>query len=351
MKAANSGGSIDIFGDIGGYGVNFQSFARQLESLGLGAGDELNIRISSDGGDVYQGFAIYQILALHPANKIITVMGLAASMASVIFMAGDERIMPANATLMIHNPVGQIVGESEEIVAFGEGVAKMKSNIAQAYSDATGGKLTVQRATALMNRQSWLGADEALTLGLATEVIGAAKIAAKFDLSRYPNVPANVAASIQRKERPMPKSKNQREEFDFEGTNGQHASRDTVRAEVIAQQTEITNLCALAGQPALAAKFVEDDLTVSEVVAELTTIKAGGKSDYVKVGAAATKKASGRMTASERTAERDLQRRGGDEVSARQNLNAERAETGVAAVLDPTAIWNKWNGAGTAKAA
>src|SRR5690606_17029031 len=110
-------GQIAIYGDIGAFGVTANDFRNALE--GLGDVDELHINITSDGGDISTGYAIFNMLSRHLSKKIITVDALAASMASVIFMAGDERVMPKNSMLMIHNPWGGIIGSSDEIISFG----------------------------------------------------------------------------------------------------------------------------------------------------------------------------------------------------------------------------------------
>ena len=314
MRAANGNGAINIFGDIGGWGVDFRSFQAQLDALGVGAGGELKVNLNSDGGDVYQGFAIYQALAMHPASKTITVMGLAASMASVVFMAGDKRVMPKNSTLMIHNPVGSISGQADEIVSFGEGVAEMTQKIAQVYADNSGGKLSVKAALALMDKQSWIGAEEALRLGLATEVTNPVKMAAKI-VSRHPNAPKGYA---------MTKNATAENAFDFEGVDPEilKAHADAATKGLLAQQKEVRSLCGLAGFGAdVAADFNDKGLTVAQAMAELDKMKKAGK----KPGA--------RQSA-----------QGGDaEVSARHAIG----ETDVPAVdLNPTKIWNRYNGTG-----
>lgn len=180
MRAENGVATINILGDIGGFGVTYDSFQRSLDSLGPVS--EINLRIQSDGGEVHQGFAIYNALQLHPAKKTVTVMGLAASMASVVAMAGDVRRMPKNAVMMIHNPIGGVQGNGDEIVSYGEAVNDMGSKIAQTYADASGGKLSVAKAQSLMDKQSWLGADQCLALGLCTDIIEPLKMAAHFKL-------------------------------------------------------------------------------------------------------------------------------------------------------------------------
>jgi ATP-dependent Clp protease, protease subunit len=336
MRASNGVGSINIFGDIGGYNVNFQDFARQLDQLGIGADGELKVQINSDGGDVYQGFAIYQALAMHPATKTITVMGIAASMASVVFMAGDSRIMPKNATLMIHNPVGQIAGESDEIISFGEAVGEMRQNIATAYSDASGGKLSVSKALALMDNQTWIGAERAVALGLATEVANPVKIAAKIT-SRWKN-------SANPKGTPM--SKNRASAAgdlpNFEGVDDEiHAAiTKDARESLLAQQKEVRALCSVAGLSAEIANELNDKgLTVAEAVAELDKRKKDGTLKTPPVAGQRARTNTGRAVAS--------QNADAETINARHAVDTE-ADEGLprAADLNPIKIWDRWNRTG-----
>jgi ATP-dependent Clp endopeptidase proteolytic subunit ClpP len=262
-------GTINIFGEIGGWGIDFRSFSRELDSLG--AVSELKIFIDSPGGDVFAGNAIYNALQMHPAQKTVTVMGLAASMASVIAMAGDRRIMPKNAMLMIHNPVGAIIGTSEELIAYGEAVANMRSNIAAAYVEASGGKLSEKKAYDLMDAQTWLTAEESVSYGLATEVAAPMQAAAQFDLSRYANAPKNLTTNseVATQESAMttaatpeaPKSLTEAE------------ARADERAKILATQAQVNALCKIAKRPDLAASFNEKGLTVEQAMVEIEKAK------------------------------------------------------------------------------
>jgi ATP-dependent Clp endopeptidase proteolytic subunit ClpP len=293
--------------------------------LDVGSDGELKISINSDGGDVYQGFAIYQALAMHPAKKTVTVMGLAASMASVVAMAGDTRIMPKNSVLMIHNPVGQIAGQSDEIISFGEAVGEMRQKIAQVYADASGGKLTVKAALALMDKQSWIGADEAKKLGLATKVTNPVQIAAKI-VSRHANAPKWLGATQTKGYAMTKRTDDDANAFDFEGVDPAilKAHADDARKGLVAQQKEVRALCSLAGYGAdVAADLNDKGLTVTEAMVELDKMKKAGK----KPGASA-------------------QARGGDaEVSARHAVGTD-GEPGKVIDLNPTKIWNRYNGTG-----
>jgi len=182
---------ISILNDIGMFGVTAEDFHRELRTLGKAK--KLRISISSHGGDVAAGFAIFNMLASHPAHKVVTVNGLAASMASVIAMAGDEIVMPKNSTLMIHNPWGSITGESDQIASFAEGLKIMQDNIVAAYQDRTG--LPENELRAMMDKETWLSADSAVEMGFADTIVEPVKMAASaYNLRRFSNVPTDFGS-------------------------------------------------------------------------------------------------------------------------------------------------------------
>jgi hypothetical protein len=104
---------ISIYDEIGMWGVSASAFMRDLRSMG--ELDEINLSIHSPGGDVLDGWAIYNALKNNKAKVTARVEGLAASMASVILMAADEIEIPENAYVMIHNPWGVAIGDAEEL--------------------------------------------------------------------------------------------------------------------------------------------------------------------------------------------------------------------------------------------
>ena len=89
-----------IYDEIGGWGITAAQFVRDVKALGNGP---INVRINSPGGSVFDGLAIYHYLSSR-SDVTVTVDGIAASIASIIAMAGAKRVMPASAYLMIHNP-------------------------------------------------------------------------------------------------------------------------------------------------------------------------------------------------------------------------------------------------------
>jgi ATP-dependent Clp protease protease subunit len=99
----------------------------------LGDITELNLYINSDGGDVFAGQAIYSMLKRHKAKVIVHVDGLAASIASVIAMAGDVVHMPINAMLMIHNPMTHAAGNSAEFRKIADTLDKLAESSIAVY--------------------------------------------------------------------------------------------------------------------------------------------------------------------------------------------------------------------------
>ena len=103
LKAAeaNTPAKLSIFDDIGAYGVSAKSF---LNDLGSVTQSSVDVEINSPGGDVFAGLAIYNGLRNSGKKINVKVLGLAASAASLIAMAGDTIEMPENSFMMIHNP-------------------------------------------------------------------------------------------------------------------------------------------------------------------------------------------------------------------------------------------------------
>ena len=128
---------------------------------------EIEIYINSMGGDVVEGTAIYNQLKRHPAKKTVFVDGFAASIASVIAMAGDEVIMPANTLMMVHNMTWGVYGNPEELRKAADDLETINSTGREAYLLKAGDKLTREKLTQMMDAETWLPARECVELGLA----------------------------------------------------------------------------------------------------------------------------------------------------------------------------------------
>lgn len=131
---------------------------------------EIEIYINSLGGNVVEGTAIYNQLKRHPAHKTVYVDGFAASIASVIAMAGDEVVMPANTLMMIHNMSLDVYGTSKELRKAADDLDVINSTGREAYLQKAGDKLSRERLVEMMDAETWLPARECVELGLADRI-------------------------------------------------------------------------------------------------------------------------------------------------------------------------------------
>lgn len=181
FKALENGATeIYVYDEIGFWGITAKDFARDLKELDPKG--EINLRINSPGGSVTDGIAIYNLLKNHKAKVNTFVDGLAASMASVIAMAGDTITMPENALMMIHNPWGGAMGDADELRKTADVLDKMKTALVSAYVNKTG--LADTEIAALMTAETWMTGAEALEKGFATQITDEVNLQASFDTSK-----------------------------------------------------------------------------------------------------------------------------------------------------------------------
>lgn len=188
-------------------GVGAKEFIEDLNSRGNVR--DIALRINSNGGSVFEGLAIYNVLKNHQAEITVYIDGLAASISSVIAMAGDKIIMPENALIMVHNPTGEVWGDADEMRQMADALDKVKTGIISAYREKTG--LNDEEISALMTEETWLLAAEALEKGFIDEVAGEVKMAACLDTSCFKKVPASIKNIIKKekaKESPSASPKN-----------------------------------------------------------------------------------------------------------------------------------------------
>ncbi|CAI8941372.1 head maturation protease, ClpP-related [Burkholderia ambifaria] len=170
-EAGDDVGGITINGAIGetwdGAGVTSNRIAAALRSIG--AGVPVVVNLNSPGGDFFEGVAIYNLLRQHDAEVTVNVMGLAASAASVIAMAGDKILMGDGAFLMIHNAWSVAVGNRHDFIAAAETLAPFDDAMASLYAKRSG--MSKTDAAALMDKETWISADQAIKNGMATGLL------------------------------------------------------------------------------------------------------------------------------------------------------------------------------------
>lgn len=176
---AGDTGELLLYGDIGDDGwsdVGSKEFAEGLKALGTVK--KINVRINSPGGGVFAGQAIYSSLRRHAAEITIYIDGLAASIASVIAMAGDKVIMPKNSIMMIHNPTLLTWGGADQLRKDAGILDKVRETMIAAYRDKTG--LSDEDIIELLDDETWMTAQDAVDWGFADAIEEEIKIAASI---------------------------------------------------------------------------------------------------------------------------------------------------------------------------
>lgn len=133
---------------------------------------QINIYINSYGGSVFEGTAIYSQLKRHTAQKTVYIDGFACSVASVIAMAGDKVVMPANTMMMIHNAWNMVAGNSKELRKAADDLDVIMEGNRQAYIAKSNGKITEEQLMKLLEDESWLTAKQCLEYGFCDEIAG-----------------------------------------------------------------------------------------------------------------------------------------------------------------------------------
>lgn len=164
--------SINIYGDITSYpweehgDVSAVNLSKRLEELGEVS--KIHVYINSYGGEVAEGLAIYNALKRHKAKVITYCDGFAASIASVIFMAGDKRVMSEASLLMVHNAWTVGVGNAAELRKQADDLDKITKASIEAYKAHS--NLSEDEIKALLDAETWILPEEALEYGFATKI-------------------------------------------------------------------------------------------------------------------------------------------------------------------------------------
>lgn len=231
FEAISSGATLAIFDEIGASGTEAADFRNQLGAV---SGSAISLEINSPGGDVFAGIAIYNMLKLSGKTINVRVMGVAASAASLVAMAGDTIEMPSGTFMMVHNPITAVYGNAERLRETANVLDKIGAELTAIYMRRTG--MSEAAMTALLADETWLTADEALAKGFATKVTPGIEAKASFDMTAA-KLPARIIRALQGK--------------------------------APGYAAEVEALCQIAGQPHLAARFISASLPLPRVRAAL----------------------------------------------------------------------------------
>ena len=297
-KAGKKPAVLALDEEIGFWGTQAKDFRAQLDAVD---GNELVVEINSVGGDVMAGLGIYNMLRSWAKDgKAVTtrVTGVAASIASIIALAGDKREMPKNTFAMVHQASTFAVGTADDMRDAADTLDKVDGSLRGIYMDRMG--VDEAKAKEIMAKDTWLTADESMDLGFATALIDDIKATAKFDLARAA-LPDNVAAIFKAEADPEQKPEGDDEPPDapdepevpdtpvakqieaLANTAGlqAHAATFAVACTTVAEATaritaakEIVALCAVAKRPDDAAKAIRANKSVADVRAALITAMA-----------------------------------------------------------------------------
>lgn len=180
---------VELYDEIGYWGVTAKDFRDMLAGI---TGD-FTLRINSPGGDVFDGIAIFNDLISHKGKVKVEVAGIAASIASVIAMAGDTIEIAPNAFFMVHNAWTIALGDRHDMEAMSGVLGQIDEALARTYVGRS--KVGIRSIREMMDEETWMGSAEAIDKGFADRLLKAddeqsVAAAARFDLTGvYANAP------------------------------------------------------------------------------------------------------------------------------------------------------------------
>ncbi|EFH1207373.1 TPA: Clp protease ClpP [Escherichia coli] len=274
MQAGGQGeADIYIYDEIGFWGVTAKQFISDLNVLGDIT--HINLHINSPGGEVFEGIAIFNALRNHGAGITVYVDGVAASMASLIAMAGDTVIMPENAFMMIHKPWGISGGDAEKMRTYADRLDKLESVMVPVYAQKTG--KTTDEIAVMLADETWMSGAECLAHGFADQVTPAVRAMACIQSKRteeFKKMPESIRNMITQPSDRAPCEATTTQAVTEPAPAPAAPDEETIRASVLAEQkarmSGINDLFAMFGgrYQALQAQCVADPGCSLEVARE-----------------------------------------------------------------------------------
>lgn len=174
--------TITIYGFIGDSWFGKSTSASDIVSvLEENQSKDIIINLNSGGGDAFDGIAIYNQLKRHKGKVVVNIDGFAASAASVIAMAADELYMHTGTMMMIHEASTVSWGTKKEIKATLNALEGLDSSLADIYMTRFKGER--EEIEQFIENETWFTADEAVTLGLADQIVESEKVEEKEEVT------------------------------------------------------------------------------------------------------------------------------------------------------------------------
>lgn len=183
---------VSIRGYIGEWGVTDRDFIASVDALG--DVDEINVRINSRGGEMDHALSIFNYLKTHKARVNVRVDGVAMSSGSIIAMAGDEIVMPANAIMMVHNPWTYISGNAKQLRKEADNLETFEQALVATYTARTG--KSEDEIKSLLDDDTYMTAAEAVEMGFADRVESIGKRTSAMAFASALGIPADVLAKV-----------------------------------------------------------------------------------------------------------------------------------------------------------
>lgn len=203
IKAAVAGSDtaeVSILSEIGMWGVNARQYLAEFRAI---EAPNVKVFINSPGGSVVEALAIFNGMRATGKNIEVHILGIAASAASYIAMAGHKIVMPANTMMFIHNPINAVYGNAEDMREMADILDKFGSILTDTYAKRFKGEAKV--LDQLLAAESYLTAAECLEYGFCDEVVDEITATALFDVDRLPeNVQALFKAKAAAAPAPAP---------------------------------------------------------------------------------------------------------------------------------------------------
>ena len=184
--------TIDIFDEIGSMGLTVQSFKNDFDAIK--DSEKIIINVNSLGGEVFDGIAIYNILSTVREKVEINIMGITASIASVIAMSGSTINMYEGSFLVIHNPFQATVGDANKLRKEANGLDAIKKQIVSIYVNKTG--LDENTINEMLDKETWLNPEQAKDSNFIDNIIKVEHpkncLSIRVKNSMLKNIPENI---------------------------------------------------------------------------------------------------------------------------------------------------------------
>lgn len=280
---------LSIYDDIGAWGVTAKEFVESLNAIDA---PEILLSISSAGGSVFDALVMYNALRAHKAKVTVTVMGVAASAASLVAMAGDTIKMPANTFMMVHAPETIACGNADEMRETADLLDKICSSLTSIYCKRTG--RPEEEINALLAEDTYMTAAEAVAGGFADEVIDEIAATAHFEADRLPEKVRAALCLAPEKQTQTPPAQDPQASLGRDALASIFAkavelgvtehvgailadatitTQDQALA-VLAEAKEIADICAAAKMPEVTARMVAAKVPVATVRKQILDARA-----------------------------------------------------------------------------